>query len=72
MLEYQTGHTDMSATQELAECTKEPPVGMKVHLVDEASIYKWEVLIDGPPESPYAVGPISYPLIVSHVPADYR
>lgn len=50
-----------SSPKELGECTREPPDGMRVKLVDESSIYKWEVLIDGPEQSPYVVRPSSLP-----------
>lgn len=43
--------------QELNECTQEPPDGMRVNLADESSIYKWEVIINGPEQSPYVVSP---------------
>lgn len=29
---------------------------MRIHLPDETNIYKWEVLIEGPPSTPYASG----------------
>jgi len=47
--------------QELAECSSSPPEGVKVQLVDESSLYKWEVSIDGPSQSVYSVSPASCP-----------
>lgn len=41
--------------QELTEVTKDPPPSMKVQLVDESDVHVWEVLIDGPEQSVYAV-----------------
>lgn len=41
--------------QELTEVTTEPPPSMKVQLVDESDVHVWEVLIDGPEQSFYAV-----------------
>jgi ubiquitin-protein ligase len=41
--------------KELEECTKNPPEGCKVRLVSEADLFHWEVLMDGPKQSVYAV-----------------
>ena len=35
--------------------TENPPDGIQANLVDEADLYKWQILMDGPGESPYAV-----------------
>jgi hypothetical protein len=32
-----------------------PPAGITVNLVDEANMYEWKVLMDGPEGSPYHV-----------------
>lgn len=32
-----------------------PPTGVKVKLVDDNDLHKWEVLMDGPEQSAYAV-----------------
>jgi ubiquitin-conjugating enzyme E2 D/E len=41
--------------KEFAECSQSPPPGTSVRLVDEADVLKWEILIDGPEQSVYAV-----------------
>jgi len=46
----------MCPLQELGECTTTPPTGTKIQLADESSIYKWEIFMDGPEQSYYAVG----------------
>ena len=35
--------------------TKQPPEGMTVSLVDESDIYNWQVTMEGPEGSLYAV-----------------
>jgi len=52
--------------QELAECSSSPPEGIKVQLVDESSLYKWEVSIDGPSQSVYSVRPTLSPIYNTH------
>ncbi|KAG0649620.1 Ubiquitin-conjugating enzyme E2 14 [Hyphodiscus hymeniophilus] len=47
-------------TKELAEVTSDPPVGIKVSLVDESNVHNWNVILDGPPDSPYAVCLLSH------------
>ena len=41
--------------QEFAELQKNPVEGMQTSLIAESDIYKWQILIAGPKESPYAV-----------------
>lgn len=41
--------------QELAEVTSNPPAGIKVSLVDESNVHNWNIVMDGPEGSPYAV-----------------
>jgi len=41
--------------QELAEVTTSPPEGVKISLVDESNLHNWNVTMDGPEGSPYAV-----------------
>jgi ubiquitin-conjugating enzyme E2 D/E len=41
--------------KEYEECSKSPPVDTTVRLIDESDVFKWEILIDGPANSPYAV-----------------
>ncbi|KAF2747931.1 UBC-like protein [Sporormia fimetaria CBS 119925] len=40
--------------KEYAECSNDLPSGMKV-IFDEANLTKWDVVMEGPAESPYAV-----------------
>ncbi|KAF2665675.1 ubiquitin-conjugating enzyme [Microthyrium microscopicum] len=42
--------------KEFSDCSTNPPPGCKVSLVDEANFKEWNVLIDGPANSPYAGG----------------
>ena len=44
-----------SLIQELAEITRSPPDGIRVSLISESDIHKWQILMDGPSQSPYAV-----------------
>lgn len=41
--------------QELGELTASPPSGVTVGLTDEANLFEWNVTMDGPTSSPYAV-----------------
>ena len=41
--------------QEFAEVTGNPPAGMTIGLVDESNVHSWEIIMDGPDGSPYAV-----------------
>ena len=41
-------------TQEYGECMADKPAGIKIHF-DEQNMTKWEVLMDGPDQSVYAV-----------------
>ncbi|WEW54980.1 ubiquitin conjugating enzyme [Emydomyces testavorans] len=42
--------------KELSELTQSPPPGITVSLVDEADLYKWQVHMKGPDDSPYKGG----------------
>ncbi|KAB8338812.1 hypothetical protein FH972_021756 [Carpinus fangiana] len=42
--------------RELGECTNDPPEGIRVQLVDDADVYRWDITMDGPEQSPYAGG----------------
>ncbi|KMP07677.1 ubiquitin-conjugating enzyme E2 N [Coccidioides immitis RMSCC 2394] len=42
--------------KELGELTKAPPPGIQVSLADEADLYKWEIHMQGPDDSPYKGG----------------
>jgi ubiquitin-protein ligase len=41
--------------QELAEVLATPPPGIKVNLIDESNVHNWNIIMDGPADSPYAV-----------------
>ncbi|KAI0509318.1 ubiquitin-conjugating enzyme [Xylaria bambusicola] len=55
-------------TKELQECTESPPQGMTISLPSEADLSKWDVVLAGPPDTPYAGG--VYNITVT-LPADY-
>ncbi|KAI9824306.1 MAG: hypothetical protein M1826_007403 [Phylliscum demangeonii] len=55
-------------TKELAEVTASPPTGITVTLLDESDVYKWAIVMKGPPDSPYAGGRFKLQLVL---PADY-
>lgn len=42
-------------SQELGDLLISPPAGITVSLADESNIYIWKVVMEGPPDSPYAV-----------------
>jgi ubiquitin-protein ligase len=46
---------NLTGLQELAEVTGNPPAGIKVSLVDEGNVHNWNIVMDGPEGSPYAV-----------------
>lgn len=50
--------------KELTECSTSPPDGTTVRLVDESNLLKWEIVMDGPSESVYAVSFDSIPLLL--------
>ncbi|KAJ5750228.1 hypothetical protein N7533_007256 [Penicillium manginii] len=50
--------------QELAELMESPPAGITVNLVDEANMYEWKVLMDGPEGSPYHKGKFQIKLVL--------
>ncbi|KAI1365512.1 ubiquitin-conjugating enzyme [Xylaria arbuscula] len=43
-------------TKELQECTESPPQGMTITLASESDLSKWDVVLAGPPGTPYAGG----------------
>lgn len=43
-------------TKELGDLLISPPAGITVSLADESNIYIWKVVMEGPPDSPYAGG----------------
>jgi len=53
-----------------------PPTGVKVKLIDDNDLYKWEIQMDGPEQSVYAVRshhrsqPLlsNYPTLKPHLP----
>ena len=54
--------------QELAEITASPLPGVHVKLRDEADLYKWQIQLEGPQDSPYAGGFFKLLLVL---PPDY-
>ena len=44
----------LTLPQEYGECMADTPTGMKINF-DEKNMTKWEVLMDGPDQSVYAV-----------------
>jgi len=42
--------------RQLAELNKHPVDGFSAGLIDDEDIFKWEVLIIGPPDTPYEGG----------------
>ncbi len=60
--------TDAGQTQELAECTADPPAGVSIALPDDSNLHRWHVTISGPPNTPYAGG--NFGLVVN-LPAEY-
>lgn len=44
----------LTRAQEYGECMADTPAGMKINF-DEQNMTKWEVLMDGPAQSAYAV-----------------
>ncbi|KAJ9162166.1 Ubiquitin-conjugating enzyme [Coniochaeta hoffmannii] len=54
--------------KELAECTRSPPPGMSIALASESNLHKWHVVLQGPPNTPYAGG--TFGLVVT-LPVEY-
>jgi ubiquitin-protein ligase len=48
------GRSILTLGQEYGECMADMPAGMKINF-DEQNMTKWEVLMDGPDQSVYAV-----------------
>ncbi|KAI9789792.1 MAG: hypothetical protein M1833_002262 [Piccolia ochrophora] len=56
-------------SKELADVTQNPPEGVKAHLIDESDLFRWQITMEGPDDSPYSGGrfklllvlPIEYP-----------
>ncbi|TVY36164.1 Ubiquitin-conjugating enzyme E2 [Lachnellula occidentalis] len=55
-------------SKELAEVTTSPPAGIKVSLVDDNNVHNWNIVMDGPEDSPYAGGKFKLLLVL---PTDY-
>ncbi|KAI9651874.1 MAG: hypothetical protein M1831_007539 [Alyxoria varia] len=55
-------------SKELSQCTQEPPTGMKIQLAEESNMYKWDIFLDGPEQSPYKNG--VFKLLLT-LPTDY-
>jgi hypothetical protein len=58
----------LTAPQEYGECMADTPPGMKINF-NEQNMTKWEVLMDGPAQSPYAVS-FAMRLLCTKAPAD--
>lgn len=41
--------------KELGEIQSDPPEGIKVSLKDDSDLHTWQILMDGPEQSAYAV-----------------
>ncbi|KAI0409026.1 ubiquitin-conjugating enzyme [Xylaria palmicola] len=54
--------------KELQECTSSPPAGMTVALASETDLHRWDVVLEGPPGTPYAGGVFGLRLVL---PPDY-
>ncbi|KAK4228598.1 ubiquitin-conjugating enzyme [Podospora fimiseda] len=54
--------------RELADCHQNPPVGLTISVPDESNLYKWHVIVHGPPNTVYAGGNFG---IVVNLPRDY-
>jgi ubiquitin-protein ligase len=46
---------ELMLRKELTECMNSPPAGTKVRLLDDGDLHKWEIFMDGPEQSVYAV-----------------
>ncbi|RDW70408.1 putative ubiquitin-protein ligase-2 [Coleophoma crateriformis] len=55
-------------TKELAEVTSDPPAGVTVSLANESNVHEWNIMMDGPPGTPYAGGKFKLLLVL---PTDY-
>ncbi|KAF2967874.1 hypothetical protein GQX73_g5688 [Xylaria multiplex] len=55
-------------TKELQECMDLPPAGMTISLASDSDLSKWDVVLAGPPGTPYAGGVYS---ITVTLPAEY-
>jgi len=55
-------------TKEYAEVTAAPPAGIKVSLVDESNVMNWNIIMDGPADTPYVGG--KFKLLLT-LPNDY-
>jgi len=51
-------------TKEYAEVTNTPPAGIKVSLVDESNVHNWNIILDGPSDTPYAGGKFKLLLVL--------
>lgn len=54
-------------SKELAECTSDPPPGIKINY-SESDIHTWTITLDGPPNTVYSGGKFGLTLVL---PADY-
>ncbi|KAE8442244.1 hypothetical protein EG329_003715 [Mollisiaceae sp. DMI_Dod_QoI] len=56
--------TQKRITKELQEVLSTPPPGIKVNLVDESNVHNWNIIMDGPADSPYAGGKFQLLLVL--------
>ncbi|KAM7216228.1 ubiquitin-conjugating enzyme [Rhypophila decipiens] len=54
--------------KELADCTENPPQGMRISLPNDSDLHKWHVTLEGPSQSAYSGG--TFGLFVT-LPPDY-
>ena len=54
--QVQLTSNSLTSLEELGELTNSPPSGVTVGLTDEANLFEWNVTMEGPAGSPYAVG----------------
>lgn len=58
--------TPANPPQELAEVTENPPTGIEVKLVDDNNVHNWNIVLDGPEGTPYAVHlPLSFSVLLA-------
>ncbi|KAF8857828.1 ubiquitin-conjugating enzyme [Acephala macrosclerotiorum] len=56
--------TQKRITKELQEVLSSPPPGIKVNLVDESNVHNWNIIMDGPADSPYVGGKFQLLLVL--------
>ena len=51
-----TDQATLLLRKQLQELNKNPVEGFSAGVIDESDIYKWEVMVIGPPDTPYEGG----------------